>query len=190
MSSCGSLPPRRNWSFDREVQPVLDAKCVGCHNAKNAQARAIPDFEGRRGQGAWEYSVAYVNLMPYVRRNGPEGDYHLLTPLEFHADTSELVQLLEKGHHGVKLTGEEMDRIVTWMDLNVPFWGSWSDRYPGDGRMKGVLARRREMALAWAGDDYDPEAVANPYVPGTAKFVAPEKPASDSPARYSGLMMS
>ena len=53
-------------------------------------------------------------LHPYVRRNGPEGDYHLLTPLEFHADTSELIQMLSKGHHNVKLDQEAWD---LWAEL-------------------------------------------------------------------------
>ena len=173
----GWYGPRRNWSFEREVQPVLDAKCIGCHNAKtsavNVLGQKAPDFEGRAEKG---FSRAYVNLMPYVRRNGPEGDYHLLTPLEFHVETSELVQMLEKGHHNVKLTDEEMERLTTWIDLNVPFWGSWTDRFPNDEGMKRILERRREMAEKWAGDKYDPERAVNPYVPGTAKFTPPEKP--------------
>jgi len=178
--------PRRNWSFDREVQPVLDAKCVGCHNSKSAKTnhlgQKMPNFEGTRGRDAWGYSVAYFNLMPYVRRNGPEGDYHLLTPLEFHVDTSELEQMLEKGHHNVQLTAEERNRITTWMDLNVPFWGTWGERFPNDKGVQHNLARRREMAEKWAGDKYDPEKVINPYTPGTVKFTPPAKAAAPAPA--------
>ena len=62
-----------------------------------------------------------------MRRNGPEGDYHLLTPLEFHADTSELVQMLQKGHHNVQLDEEAWDRIITWIDLNAPYHGTWTE---------------------------------------------------------------
>jgi len=172
--------PRRNFAFEREVQPVLDQSCVGCHNAKaaakNRLGQPIPNLENSRGDGG--FSTAYVNLMPYVRRNGPEGDYHLLTPLEFHADTSELVQLLRKGHHGVSLSAEQWDRIFTWIDLNVPYWGSWTERTGGDKRE--VLARRREMAVKYANDDFNPETVANPYTP--AAFQAPQKSADPAPA--------
>ena len=169
--------PRRNYAFSREVQPVLDRKCVGCHNSsaktKTRSGDPLPDFDGKTMKG--HYSTAYVNLMPYVRRNGPEGDYHLLTPLEFHVSTSELYQRLAKGHHGVELTSEGWDRLVTWMDLNVPFWGTWTEETGGSARAKRNLARRKEMAEKWAGDKYDPEAIVNPYVPGTEKFVAPAK---------------
>jgi formylglycine-generating enzyme required for sulfatase activity len=132
----------------------------------------LPDFDGGEMKG--HYSRSYVNLMPYVRRNGPEGDYHLLTPLEFHVETSELYQRLAKGHHGVQLTTEEWDRFVTWIDLNVPFWGTWTEETGGrNARVQKNLARRKEMAEKWAGDKYDPEKIVNPYVPGTEKFEAP-----------------
>jgi formylglycine-generating enzyme required for sulfatase activity len=172
--------PRRNFAFEREVQPVLDQSCVGCHNAKAAAKTRlglpIPNFENTRGDGG--FSTAYVNLHPYVRRNGPEGDYHLLTPLEFHADTSELVQLLKKGHKGVALSPEQWDRLVTWIDLNVPYWGSWTER-TGGGKTE-VLNRRREMAIKYANDDFDPELIPNPYKP--VAFVPPQKPADPAPA--------
>ena len=172
--------PRRNFAFVREVQSVLDQSCVGCHNskatAKNRLGQPIPNFENTPGDSG--FSKAYVNLMPYVRRNGPEGDYHLLTPLEFHADTSELTQLLKKGHHGVNLSAEQWDRLITWMDLNVPYWGSWTERTNG-GKTE-VLNRRHEMALKYANDDFNPETVVNPYTPGV--FQAPQKPADPAPA--------
>jgi formylglycine-generating enzyme required for sulfatase activity len=171
--------PRRNFAFVREVQPVLDQACVGCHNAKatakNALGQPIPDFEHKPVGG---FSPSYLSLHPYVRRNGPEGDYHLLTPLEFYADTSELVQLLKKGHKGVTLSPEQWDRLITWIDLNVPYWGSWTERTNG-GKTE-VLNRRREMAIKYANDDFDPERVLNPYTP--AEFKAPQKPAGPAPA--------
>jgi formylglycine-generating enzyme required for sulfatase activity len=172
--------PRRNFAFEREVQPVLDQSCVGCHNdkssAKNALGQPVPSFENVRGDGG--FSKAYLSLHPYVRRNGPEGDYHLLTPLEFHADTSELVQLLRKGHHGVQLSAEQWDRLIAWIDLNVPYWGSWTERTGGS--KKDMLARRREMAIRYANDDFDPELITNPYKP--AAFVAPPAAVAPAPA--------
>ncbi len=172
--------PRRSFAFEREVQPVLDQSCVGCHNGKTAAktklGQPVPNFENTRGAGG--FSTAYVNLHPYVRRNGPEGDYHLLTPLEFHADTSELVQLLKKGHQGVVLSPEQWDRLITWIDLNVPYWGTWTE-YTG-GSKREVLARRREMAVNYANDDFNPELVPNPYQP--SEFRPPAQPAAPAPA--------
>lgn len=170
----------RNFSFEREVQPVLDQACVGCHNskstAKNKLGQPIPNFENTKSYD--NFSTAYVNLHPYVRRNGPEGDYHLLMPLEFHVDTSELFQMLKKGHKNVQLTAEQMDRLITWAELNVPYWGSWSER-DGD-KVTRALDRRKELAKKWANIDVDPEVVVNPYKP--SEFKAPAPAAAPAPA--------
>jgi formylglycine-generating enzyme required for sulfatase activity len=142
----------RGFSFMREVQPVLDRYCVGCHDG-GEKAKGRPVFSSKRGKG---FPSSYLQLHPYVRRNGPEGDYHLLTPLEFHADTSELIQMLTKGHHNVKLDPVSWDRLITWIDLNCPAYGSWSER----GMKKPeMVARRRELNRRYAFLDYDAEEI-------------------------------
>ena len=40
-------------------------------------------------------------VSPYVRNHTQEGDNDVLTPCEVAADTTALVQMLERGHHGV-----------------------------------------------------------------------------------------
>jgi len=160
----------RGFSFKREVQPVLDKYCVGCHDGSKRKGAALPDFAAKAKRGFNGYTQPYIALHPYVRRNGPEGDYHVLTPLEFHADTSELVQMLQQGHHNVRLDAEAWDRLVTWIDLNVPDHGTWSEFRP----VKSNFAqRRREMQKLYASVDDDPE-----WIPETnaapVKFVAPK----------------
>jgi hypothetical protein len=48
-------------------------------------------------------TACYHLIHPYVRRPGPESEMALLNPLEWHASTSPLVQMLKKGQHGVAL---------------------------------------------------------------------------------------
>ena len=174
--------PARGWAFERELQPVLDAKCVGCHNgkatAKNAIGDTIPNFEYNPKIGWGKFSESYLALHPYVRRNGPEGDYHVLNPLEFHVSSSDLYQILKKGHHGVVLTPEEWDRIITWMDLNVPYYGTWTEY----GARQGIIDQRRKYEKATTNLDFDPERIVNPYVPGKAKFQKPTGPVVAKPA--------
>ena len=97
-----------------------------------------------------KFTPAYEALHPYVRRPDLEGDYHLPFAAEYHASTSELVQMLEKGHHGVRLDQEAWDRLVTWIDLDVPCHGTWSEILPVP--FNGVQ-RRRELLKLYA--DYD-----------------------------------
>ena len=44
---------------------------------------------------------------------------------DYHADTNPLVQMLRKGHHNVRLDEEAWDRLVTWIDMNAPAYGTW-----------------------------------------------------------------
>jgi len=154
--------PTRGFSFIREVQPVLDKYCVGCHDDKHPERPRFDDASGH-------FPKSYNALHPYVRRNGPEGDYHTLMPLEFHADTSDLIQMLQKGHYNVKLDAEAWDRLITWIDLNVPALGTWSEV----GRIPQNFEKRRaEMLKQYANIDEDIEAIPNPYVK-TEKFIVP-----------------
>ena len=112
-----------------------------------------PGTGGRRGG---RFSVSYVALHRYVRRPGIESDYHMLAPMEYHADTVQLVQMLRKGHNDVKLAPEDWDRLITWIDLNAPYHGTWTE---AGWSPKGQRARRRELLRKYAGLDLDPEAV-------------------------------
>ena len=160
--------PVRGFSFTREVQPVIDKYCEGCHNgAKRDDGAAIPDFSTPKR--------AHQAIHPFVRRNGPEGDNHLLTPLEFHANTSELVQMLEKSHHNVKLDNEAWDRINTWIDQQAPFLGTWTEI----GADPKILRRRLELRKLYANVDVDPEKIHNPYRKADNVFVAPGKLSPD-----------
>lgn len=169
----------RGFSFKREVQPVLDRHCGACHHGKTP-----PDLRGDRLIADWssqisghaaantggKFSVAYAALHRYVRRPGIESDLHVLPPMDFHADTTELVQMLRKGHHGVKLDAEAWDRLVTWIDLNAPYHGTWSEII-GDKTVAPVIARRRELDNRYGGPamDYEfiPPAPAPSAVTGT-----------------------
>lgn len=63
---------------------------------------------------------------------------------------SGLVKTLEKGHKSVKLSGEELDKIRAWIDLNIPFAGEydesnlWSDAEKAFYRARVDERRRNE----------------------------------------------
>lgn len=135
--------PARGFSFAKEVQPVLDRNCVACHSEAPVDLRNLPHPSGR-------FSLAYHTLHPYVRRPGLEATMHLLPPREFEASTSQLVQMLRKGHESVKLSAEDWDRLITWIDLNVPYSGDWTEAYPP--APENLMRRREELRKrdAWA----------------------------------------
>ena len=165
--------PPRGFNFAREVQPVLDRHCVACHDGqKHADGRPsafdlrgleqITDYTSvyhHGGRDAGHFSTSYVALHRFVRRPGLESDYHMLMPMEFHADTTQLVQLLAKGHHGVELDDEAWDRLITWIDLNAPYHGTWTE-IAGAERVGPLARRRRELLKLYANVDSDPESEA------------------------------
>jgi formylglycine-generating enzyme required for sulfatase activity len=177
--------PLRGFSYRREVQPVIDKYCVGCHNEpRPSNPLAAFDLRGTKKITDWQkwaapstagnFSVGYAELHRFVRRPGIESDYHLLEPMEFHADTTQLVQMLKKGHYNVKLDAEAWDRLITWIDLNCPFHGTWGEEIDRPGIQR---QRRRDLLKLYANVDDDPEAVLKPAPP-----VRPLMPESMPPA--------
>lgn len=167
--------PSRPFAFANEVQPVIDRHCASCHGGQPLEpgARPRPNLASPDLPESFKKDPAYLALHPLVRRPGPESDYHLMRPLEYHADTSELVQMLKKGHHGVTLDNEAWDRLYTWIDLNVPWLGSWSPKprqpeglHPGE--------RRKELAQRYETTQVDPE---QEFKDATAARLAKGRPA-------------
>ncbi len=171
--------PKRGFSFIREVQPVLDKYCSGCHDGKEADRPKFSDPTiTKTSGGISSLPLSYLELHPYIRRNGPEGDYHTLTPLEFHANTSLLLQMLRKGHYNVKLDADAWDRLLTWIDINVPAHGTFHEA----AAIPSNYARRRnETKKKYANLDEDIEMI--PVINRKPEsFVKPE-PLPERPAR-------
>jgi len=188
----------RGFDYSREVQPVIDRYCIGCHDGKPLEDgtvtvnlrgdQMIKDFKmvtaGNGGNRGGKFSVGYAELHRYVRRSGIESDIHLLTPMEFHAGTTELVQMLEKGHHGVKLDDEAWDRIITWIDMNCPYHGTWGEALNGGAKAQG--ARRMELLKLYAGIDDNPEYVP-PEKPAPVEFLQPDPVVKPKPQDFSAV---
>ncbi|MHC4251748.1 MAG: SUMF1/EgtB/PvdO family nonheme iron enzyme, partial [Planctomycetota bacterium] len=137
--------PARPFAYRTEIQPMLGRLCVGCHNDKDRKGKL--SFE--TGGDHWRKDKSYLTLASFVRRPGPESDLDLFSPMEWHASTSPLVQMFRKGHNRVKLGREDWERLYTWIDLNAPHRGMWSNpKYE---------TQRLELAKLYASVDYNPE---------------------------------
>jgi formylglycine-generating enzyme required for sulfatase activity/cytochrome c553 len=194
--------PVRGFSFKREVQPVLDKYCISCHDGgKQNDGMEIPDL--RAGQGRFYaykngvpeadiifgvsqerlvrayggvFEPSYITLRSFVRVGGLESDLRVLAPCEFSADTTELVQMLTKGHYGVKLDAEAWQRIMAWIDLNAPCHGTWAE-VVGREKTQNDHRRRLELRRLYGGPLDDPEV----YPAMTTEQIVPimPKPAVD-----------
>jgi formylglycine-generating enzyme required for sulfatase activity len=178
--------PPRGFNFEREVQPVLDQYCVACHHGQPGKpGQTAFDLRGLEkitdytsvyhygGHDAGHFSTSYVALHSFVRRPGLESDYHMLMPMEYHAETTQLVQLLKKGHFGVTLDAEAWDRLITWIDLNAPYHGTWTE-IAGAERVRPLAQRRRELLKRYANVDSDPESEAKAVTPPQKQPILPK----------------
>jgi len=149
----------RGIDFGREIQPILNAKCIKCHDGSKKCGPDFADTTLGKGQRAMaRFPSSYNQLHPYVRRPGPESDYFVAEPLEYHASTSELIQILEKGHYDVKLSAEDWDRLVTWIDMNVQAYGTWSQQLQYDqAKVDAERKLRIELRKKYAFLDEDGE---------------------------------
>ncbi|MDR2850415.1 MAG: hypothetical protein LBW77_07775, partial [Verrucomicrobiota bacterium] len=152
----------RGFSFNREVQPVLDTACVRCHDGTEGRPdlRPRPDIHAGRPMKAYDdpahFPPAYLALKAYVRGYTMEGDMHLLDPYECHVSTTDLARHLERGHKGVALSAEAWDSLNTWIDLNTPAHGTWTE-ICGPARVAGLAGRLRDLTARYGGADADLE---------------------------------
>lgn len=110
----------RTLSFLRDVQPVFDRHCAGCHGGLKSAAGL--DFSGGLTP---RHNRAYDTILQHklIAWSNVGEDARVTMPLEFGSHRSRLVQWLREGACGkrVKLTDDDWYRLVAWIDCNGPY---------------------------------------------------------------------
>lgn len=139
----------RGFSFPREIQPILDRRCVSCHSGPDGDpppltgrvirdpvakrnwttaylrlTHAQPDEKGRRA-GAWRGDPDHPLLNWVSAQSAPTQ----LPPYSAGSARSKLLEILDQGHEGVELSREELDKLAAWIDLGVPFCGNYLEAH-------------------------------------------------------------
>jgi hypothetical protein len=152
-SAAANLLPRRpapaEWGLDgfdyaRIVQPVLDRHCGQCHTGIEPAggvdlSGGKTDFfnvsyetlarqqQGRRG-------TKYVSWIPTY--NGQEWNILDVAPKAWGSPQSRLAEIVLGGHPDedgksrVALDAGDRRRVLAWIDLNVPYYGTSETAYP------------------------------------------------------------
>jgi cytochrome c553 len=132
----GSFP----LTFARLVQPVLDAKCAGCHGEK--PKKGAPSLRGDRfGKYGWSEAFSTLRTRAWAMHGGNgvalrQRQYSV--PGQDGARVSKLYPMLTGGHHEVKLTSEELRRVALWIDCNSNFYGAY---YGLEKQARGEIVR-------------------------------------------------
>lgn len=136
--------PARSLTFELDLyHRVVKKYCVGCHDGSKNDRPSFADA-----------AKAYDAIHPFVRRPGPETDMDVLPPYEYHASTSELIQMLEKGHYNVKLDDEARRLLVNWIDFNAPWRGKWENEPEAKRRLE-LSALYADSAAVDVENEYD-----------------------------------
>ena len=154
MYGAPSRPKAPPWgtetvSFLRDVQPLLNAKCVACHTYDRQNNKVILTDDLTN-----QFTVGYEELLPYLtvaisnRWDHPD-DVLPRPPYTYGSKVSRLTQLLEAGHHDVKLTADEWERLLTWIDCNGVYYDRYENAaYPNRQIFAGRFPEAAQKAVA------------------------------------------
>ncbi len=127
------------FSYAQMVQPILDRHCVRCHRGKiddpDPRKRSALRLTGEvcGGHiGLRDFTRSYVALTakgkctPLVNWIHPQSRAPMLPPYSCGSARSKLMDYLDPSHYDVRLMGAERKVVACWIDLAVPFCGSYA----------------------------------------------------------------
>ena len=148
------------FSYRQIVQPVLDRSCVRCHDGEGANARR-PNLTAKRAKDLLPTAHrAFTESYRALTRGGRQtafsswyssgGICEPLPPYAQGSSVSKLMDYLEPTHHGVKVTDDEKRAVACWLDLGVPFGGSYPEAtlWTDSDRRAYEYHQRKRLAFA------------------------------------------
>ncbi|MBI2300447.1 MAG: PD40 domain-containing protein [Armatimonadetes bacterium] len=142
------------FDYPKVVQPVLDARCAGCHRGVEAPG----GIDLSAGWTDWfnvSYDVLTRGWVSWIdTRNGQEANILQVRPKTWGSPASRLTKLLLNGHPDaagkprVELSDVERRRLLTWIDLNVPYYGTYDMAYPDAEGGRRILPEGFEARLS------------------------------------------
>ncbi len=117
----------RLFNYMKEVQHVFDESCVQCHDYGKDAGKVLNLAADRTNT----FNTSYNELWrkKYIEAIGA-GPFEIQQPYSWGSHTSILVEKILEGHNNIKLEKESFDRIVTWIDINAPYYPSYACAYP------------------------------------------------------------
>ena len=135
--------PPHFYSFQREVQPVFDRSCVKCHDYGTKGGEKL-NLSGDLGA---YFATSYVDL--WVRgaiKCIGGGPAETQPAYSWGSHASKLTKMLY-GHGSVQLSDDDRDRIITWMDINAPYYPQYETAYPATPGGRCPLTREELAKL-------------------------------------------
>jgi hypothetical protein len=142
--------PPRLFSYAAEVQPVFDRHCTSCHDYGQEAGQKL----NLAGDLGLVFNTSYTELRSkgLVQVVGA-GPFQVQKPKSWGSHASRLTKVLRDGHGDpeiddqVRLDPESFDRLVTWIDINAPYYpdyagGAYRDNPFGRAPITGLELKR------------------------------------------------
>jgi len=125
----GWYGPPRLFNYQAEVQPVFDQHCIRCHDYEGEAGGTL----NLAGDQTLTFNTSYNTLWrkKLIKAIGA-GPVEVQPAYSWGSHASRLVEALREGHEQVALSTEEFDRIVTWIDINAPYYPRYASAYPAN----------------------------------------------------------
>ncbi|UCE48997.1 MAG: hypothetical protein JSW47_02425 [Phycisphaerales bacterium] len=150
------------FDYSRIVQPILDEHCTQCHNPIDPP-KGIDLTGGRTDYFNVSYDVLardnqgrngspYISWIPTY--NGHEQNILEVSPMAWGSPQSKLAQVVISGHPDengrarIRLDDKSRRRILAWIDLNVPYYGSSETAYPENVGCRRIYPDNLDSVLA------------------------------------------
>jgi len=140
----GFYGPPRLYNYVEEAQPVFDKNCLKCHDYGGKGAKKVV-LAGDLGL-IFNASYHHLRSKRLVKVPGA-GPARTLMPYSWGSHASRIVQVIRNGHNNVKLDKESFDRLVTWIDINAPYYPSYASAYPSNRYGRSPLDNRQLARL-------------------------------------------
>lgn len=163
--------PVDGFSYVQEIQPIFDKHCVSCHNASEIAKSKIsltgevakPETVKLIGAGQVDpkraYTQSYVAITtsgnpdknPWMTWLKPRSRSVMLPPYHTGSAKSKIMDYFEPTHYGVKISENEKRTFACWLDLLVPFCGSYTQNNTWTDAEKAEYGYFQEKRRAYAG---------------------------------------
>ncbi|MBN1819027.1 MAG: hypothetical protein JW828_16830 [Sedimentisphaerales bacterium] len=134
----------RLFSYIDEVQPVFDRHCIRCHDFNKEGAGKLV-LAGDRDN---TFNVSYNELWrkKYIAAIGA-GPHEIQQAYSWGSHKSRLVEVIREKYKEGELDKESFDRIVTWIDINAPYYSTYASAYPDNLAGRSPLNQRQLKRL-------------------------------------------
>jgi len=121
------------FSYEKQLQPVLDRNCVSCHGGdKPAKALDLTSTRIHRGLDSMCGSYFHIVERGLVSVSNRTMDGSITRVKQFGSHNSKLITALLSGeqHRKLKIPPDDWLTLVTWVDLNCPYYDTLYDKRP------------------------------------------------------------